>query len=256
MIDNVIRFKLQTFLLQTKRRTEQQSETIIRFAEDSLPLFVRKYMDGNFADIYTQTKHEAYAKWRECVFDNPEDAKENEAADDRYTETLKLLTDFFDSTTFKGKPKAVLTAFEKQAKNAASHNKAKQKDSQPKPDPMMPPSDEEEELTEGKIRQVNLTRHERNPRLRQLCLQHYGYQCQVCGMDFETRYGEIGKDFIEVHHLNPIAETDGEHALDPMEGLVPLCSNCHSMIHRGGNGGKPMSLQTLKEIYQTHNNKD
>ncbi len=125
MIDNVIRLKLQTFLLQTKRKTEQQSETIIRFAEDSLPLFVRKYMDGNFADIYTQTKHEVYAKWRERVFDNPEAAKENETADDRYTETLKLLADFFDSTTFKGKPKAVLTEFEKQARTSASHNKAK-----------------------------------------------------------------------------------------------------------------------------------
>ena len=110
-------------------------------------------------------------------------------------------------------------------------------------------------MTEGKIRQVNVTRHERNQRLRQLCLAHYGYVCQVCGMDFESRYGAIGKDFIEVHHLNPIADTDGEHALDPEQGLVPLCSNCHSMIHRGGKDGKPMTLRELKEIYQTHNNK-
>lgn len=254
MADNTTRTKLQTFLHRTKRKTEEQSEEIIRFAEDALPLFIRKYMDEDFESIYAETRHEAYANWRQIVFDDMAAAKENESADDRYTETLKLLADFFDSTTFKGKPKAVLTAFERQA---PTRRKAKQKESvPPQPDPMQPPANEEDELTEGKIRQVNLTKHERNPRLRQLCLQHYGYVCQVCGMNFEARYGEIGKDFIEVHHLNPIADTDGEHALDPTEGLVPLCSNCHSMIHRGGNGGKPMSLQTLKDIYQTLNDNE
>ena len=29
----------------------------------------------------------------------------------------------------------------------------------------------------------------RNPQLRQMCLDKYGYQCQCCGMDFE----EIGR---------------------------------------------------------------
>lgn len=254
MIDNIIRTKLKNFLLRTKRKTEEQSEATIRFAEDVLPTFIHKYMEEDLESIYTEIRHEVYARWRQSVFDNAEAAKENDSADDRYTETLKLLADFFDSTTFKGKPKAVLTAVEKMAKKAESPNEVKHVE--PKPDPMLPPTNEEDELTEGKIRQVNLTRHERNPQLRQLCLQHYGYKCQVCGMDFETRYGRIGKDFIEVHHLNPIAGTDGEHALDPAEELVPLCSNCHSMIHRGGNDGKPMSLQALKEIYKTLNGKE
>ncbi len=254
MADNTTRTKLQNFLLRTKRKTEEQSEAVIRFAEDVLPPFIRRYMDEDFEGIYAETRHEVYARWRQSVFDNMEAAKENESADDRYTETLKLLADFYDSTTFKGKSKAVLTAFEKQT---PTKNKAQRKEPAPtKPDPMMPPAHEEEELTEGKIRQVNLTWHERNPRLRQLCLQHYGYVCQVCGMNFERCYGEIGKDFIEVHHLNPIADTDGEHALDPTEGLVPLCSNCHSMIHRGGTCGKPMSLLALRGIYQTLNKKE
>lgn len=52
------------------------------------------------------------------------------------------------------------------------------------------------------------------------------------GMDFEKFYGEIGREFIEVHHLERIADTDGEHEIDPKTDMVPLCSNCHSMIHR------------------------
>lgn len=142
MADNTTRTKLQAFLLRTKRKTEEQSEAIIRFAEDALPPFVRKHMDEDFESIYAETRREAYANWRQSVFDNMEAAKENESADDRYTETLKLLADFFDSTTFKGKSKAVLTAIEKQT---STKSKTKQKEPvPPKPDPMMPPANEDE----------------------------------------------------------------------------------------------------------------
>ena len=76
--------------------------------------------------------------------------------------------------------------------------------------------------------------HQRNPRLRQLCIEAYDnrYECVVCGMNFVSTYGEIGKEFIEVHHLYPISETDGEHEVNPATDMIPLCSNCHSMIHR------------------------
>ena len=103
MADNATRTKLQNFLLRTKRKTEEQSEAVIRFAEDVLPPFIRRYMDEDFEGIYAETRHEVYARWRQSVFDNMDAAKENESADDRYTETLKLLADFYDSTTFKGK---------------------------------------------------------------------------------------------------------------------------------------------------------
>ena len=54
--------------------------------------------------------------------------------------------------------------------------------------------------------------------------------CQVCGTNFEKTYGDLGKAFIEVHHLYPVAQ--GERQVNPIEDLIPLCSNCHSMIHR------------------------
>ena len=49
-------------------------------------------------------------------------------------------------------------------------------------------------------------------------------------MNFEQVYGELGKDYIEVHHLHPVSQ--GERQVNPIEDLIPLCSNCHSMIHR------------------------
>lgn len=35
-----------------------------------------------------------------------------------------------------------------------------------------------------------------------------------------------------VLHLKPISSYSGEHLVIPTEDLRPLCSNCHSMVHR------------------------
>ncbi len=36
-----------------------------------------------------------------------------------------------------------------------------------------------------------------------------------------------------MHHLVPLSELDGTTEVDPVTNMRPLCSNCHSMIHRG-----------------------
>ena len=83
---------------------------------------------------------------------------------------------------------------------------------------------------EGLKYESSVTRYERDRGNRKDCIAHYGYVCQICEMNFEKTYGEIGKDFIEVHHLHPVSQ--GERQVNPIEDLIPLCSNCHSMIHR------------------------
>jgi 5-methylcytosine-specific restriction endonuclease McrA len=83
---------------------------------------------------------------------------------------------------------------------------------------------------EGKKYETSVTTYERSQGNRKDCIAHYGYVCQVCGLNFEQTYGDIGKDFIEVHHLYPVSQ--GERKVNPIEDLIPLCSNCHSMIHR------------------------
>ena len=55
--------------------------------------------------------------------------------------------------------------------------------------------------------------------------------CEICGFNFEDKYGKIGENFIEVHHTKPVSEMkEGEKT--KIEDLALLCSNCHSMIHR------------------------
>jgi hypothetical protein len=88
---------------------------------------------------------------------------------------------------------------------------------------------------EGARKQAWVNAFERDPRARQACLTHYGFHCAVCDFDFADRYGAIGKEFIHVHHLKPMALTDGEYELDPLADLRPVCPNCHAMLHRGEN---------------------
>lgn len=88
------------------------------------------------------------------------------------------------------------------------------------------------EFTEGHIVECHYDRHERDLRARLTCIEHYGCKCAICGFDFEEQYGEVGKDYIEVHHIVPISSTEGEHTVDPINDLIPVCSNCHSILHR------------------------
>lgn len=65
---------------------------------------------------------------------------------------------------------------------------------------------------------------------------HGKLRCAGCGFDFEEQYDGRGKGYIEIHHLKPIHEHDieGEEQIaeKALEKLVPLCSNCHRMVHR------------------------
>lgn len=56
------------------------------------------------------------------------------------------------------------------------------------------------------------------------------FECSLCGFDFEKAYGEVGRGFIEAHHIIPVA-TAGEREVR-IEDYRAVCSNCHRMIHR------------------------
>ncbi|EDN65255.1 HNH endonuclease [Beggiatoa sp. PS] len=88
--------------------------------------------------------------------------------------------------------------------------------------------------------------------LEQTCIEKYGHKCVVCSFDFEKFYGSIGKKYIHVHHIIPLAEIKKEYQLDPLKDLVPLCPNCHAMIHRTQ---PTLTIQQLKE-YLAENGKN
>jgi 5-methylcytosine-specific restriction endonuclease McrA len=108
------------------------------------------------------------------------------------------------------------------------------------------PEEETEPETheEGSTATVEVNRYERSEAARQKCLEHYGAQCQVCGLRFEERYGEVGEGFIEVHHEVPLSKTDGDVEVDPIEDLKPVCPNCHAMLHQES---PPLSIDELRE---------
>jgi 5-methylcytosine-specific restriction enzyme A len=46
---------------------------------------------------------------------------------------------------------------------------------------------------------------ERNRTAARQAKKFHGTRCQACNLDFAERYGEIGKGFIEAHHLKAIS---------------------------------------------------
>lgn len=86
-------------------------------------------------------------------------------------------------------------------------------------------------LTEGALMQATVNSYERNSKARKKCIDHYGAKCSVCGLSFENVYG-IGKGFIHVHHLKELSEIRKSYIVDPLADLIPVCPNCHAMLHQ------------------------
>lgn len=96
---------------------------------------------------------------------------------------------------------------------------------------------------EGAVTRVVVNAYERSAAARTECIRHHGCRCFVCNMSFEERYGRIGEGFIHVHHLNPISSSKGSYVIDPVSELVPVCPNCHAMLHRQN---PPLTIEELK----------
>jgi 5-methylcytosine-specific restriction protein A len=98
---------------------------------------------------------------------------------------------------------------------------------------------------EGKVVTVSVNKYERSRKARKICIDANGYECAVCGFDFEKQYGPIGKGKIQVHHKRLISEYKTEYVLDAINDLVPICANCHMIIH---SKKIPFTIEEVKEI--------
>jgi 5-methylcytosine-specific restriction protein A len=103
----------------------------------------------------------------------------------------------------------------------------------------------QEEIFEGAVHRITVNAYERNPEARKRCISHYGAKCSVCGFDFFEAYGEIGKDFIHVHHLKQISEIGETYIVDPVKDLRPVCPNCHAILHKRK---PPYSIDEVKSF--------
>ena len=102
-----------------------------------------------------------------------------------------------------------------------------------------PTWDEEPGAHEGELR-VAMIRHRarelwlRDEKIAEVKRANGGMlPCQVCGFDFYEMYGEIGRDYAQVHHLKPLSDWT-KPSLTRLSDLAVLCANCHVMVHRGG----------------------
>lgn len=103
-----------------------------------------------------------------------------------------------------------------------------------------------ESANEGSKSSYFGTKYERRRELRSMAIKLHGVECKVCGFNFERAYGEHAKGFIHVHHVVPLSTFDGEKAVNPKTDLVPLCANCHAVVHLKRD--MTLTIDELKEM--------
>ncbi|MCG9659448.1 HNH endonuclease [Vibrio mediterranei] len=99
---------------------------------------------------------------------------------------------------------------------------------------------------EGASFDTSHTRYERSQRNRDICIRYHGTTCVVCSTTLSDIYGDIANNFIHVHHLTKVSQS-GKKVVNPIKDLIPVCPNCHSIIHLRE---EPYSPEELKNIIQ------
>lgn len=105
--------------------------------------------------------------------------------------------------------------------------------------------DSELGLPEGAKQAASVNKYERSPGNRKACIDAFGADCQICGFSFTREFGGIGEGYIHVHHLIPVSKMGGEYRINPVEDLIPVCPNCHAMLHKRE---PPFTPQELREV--------
>ncbi len=111
---------------------------------------------------------------------------------------------------------------------------------------------EEGNGVEGTKRKYLVNKYERDPKNRKKAIEIHGLNCYACGFNFEEVYGERGTDFIEIHHIKPLSTLEEAIEINPKKDLVPLCANCHRMVHRRKDD--VLSVEKLKELIEKNKN--
>lgn len=91
--------------------------------------------------------------------------------------------------------------------------------------------DSNKDMVEGQKKKVQSFIYERNPKARQACINHFGAICQICGCDMGKIYGKQFLGKIHVHHKVPLNEIAQTYKVDPIKDLIPVCPNCHMILH-------------------------
>jgi hypothetical protein len=97
-------------------------------------------------------------------------------------------------------------------------------------------------VAEGELRSIVLELRQRNTAIVRAAREYHGFDCAVCGFNFEKAYGVLGHGYIEVHHNKPVAKGKAQTTI---QDLSCVCANCHRVIHRRA---VPLSIARLQKI--------
>lgn len=101
---------------------------------------------------------------------------------------------------------------------------------------------------EGNKERISVNRYERSRVNRLACIELKGTTCILCGFNFGEKYGNAGDGFIVIHHVIPISSIGNNHVINPEKDLVPVCANCHAIIHRKD---PPYSTESMQVMIST-----
>lgn len=82
---------------------------------------------------------------------------------------------------------------------------------------------------------------------KRIAIQNGTLKCEVCAFSFPSVYNQ---DFIECHHLTPIAEPGIRET--SLSDLALVCANCHRMLHRKFDN-KFLSIRELQIVIESLN---
>lgn len=96
-------------------------------------------------------------------------------------------------------------------------------------------TEDDQSFPEGKKKLRQHLIRERNQALvlrkKGIAKKEANLSCCICEFSFEEYYGDIGKDYIEAHHVVPVSELKEDYETR-LEDIVLVCSNCHRILHR------------------------
>lgn len=119
----------------------------------------------------------------------------------------------------------------------------------------------DEVVSEGRLVTRFVKTRERSSRLRDIAIEYFTrnsvISCDCCGFNFPAYYGDVyGKDCIEIHHIKPIFayqdDTFQQLADRALQNLLPVCPNCHRVIHKNHIGSENLNAfkQAINHIHR------
>lgn len=224
-------------------------------AERIIPNTLNDYFGSDIASIYDLHDAEEVESYRRKIKAEPVLKGIDMRVEPRYTEVLKWYKLFVKGLNADAIPVPV----------PGEYRTDEEKNNQPSivADLHLLPKTQTTIFTEGEDDgTITMEHRRRNMELREACIEIFKARhggrivCECCGFDFARAY-DIDDEYIEVHHRFPFSQTEGEHPVNAETDLVPLCANCHRMIHHGiGGKGQCMTLDELKGIYRGNHYND